>query len=302
MQIGVNYLLESKELFEEGKIDYIDYFKLYSLNDDLSGMEWCAKQRPFVMFHGMCGKASAFGDRDLLESTDIERTREMLEISKVPYISAHICTRNKDQSQEETLEAIRKNVIAFKEIFGKDVVLENIPYRKYYEHCNYLIDPELISKIVYENDINFLFDISHARKAAESLGMTLEEYTDKLPMDRVVEFHLAGMYNVPDVSKEEVRKQYTEKQIAFLEDLRSRNGDRTDYHGKLTEEDYLFLEKAIPRYKNTLKYITLEYGSVNNRKQFDDDAFTYPIANFREVQPKIKEEIFEQLERIHKLI
>ena len=39
-----------------------------------------------------------------------------------------------------------------------------------------LLKPEVISKIVYDNDVGFLFDISHARKSADYFGMTLEEY------------------------------------------------------------------------------------------------------------------------------
>ena len=302
MQIGVNYLLEARELFEEGKIDYIDYFKLYSLNSDLSAMEWCAENRPFVMFHGMCGGASSIGNVDFMKEIDIEKTKEMLKISKVPYISAHICTKNKNQTQEETIEAIKKNIKELREVFGKEVVLENIPYREHYNHCVYLIDPEQISKIVHENNIGFLFDISHARKAADYFNMTLEEYVEKLPMDRVVEFHVAGMYNVPDISKEEIKTQFTKRQIEFLESMLQRLGKRADHHGKLNEEDYDFIKKAIPKYKNTLKYITLEYGSYNNKALFEDEAFTYPLADFNSSKPEIKEEVLEQLNRLYEII
>lgn len=302
MQIGVNYLLEARDLFEEGKIDFVDYFKLYSLNSDLSGMDWCASQRPFVMFHGVCGGASAIGNKNLFEEMNIEKTKEMIEVSKVPYVSAHICTKNKTQTEEETLEAIRQNVKQMREIFGKDVVLENIPYRRHYDHCTYLLNPETISKIVYENNTGFLFDISHARKAADYLGMTLEEYVEKLPMDRVVEFHLAGMYEVPDLSKEEIRAQYTPRQIEFLESMIRILGRRADCHGVLHEEDYNFIEKAVERYKDTLKYVTLEYGSYNDDTLFEDEAFTYPIADFESSKPKIKEEVLEQLNRLHEIV
>ena len=300
MQIGVNYLLEVKDLYEENKIDFIDYFKLYSLNEDLSGMDWCKSNR-WVMFHGLCGDSSMFGDKDLILRTDISATKDMLEKSKAPYISAHICTKNKNQTEEETYEAIKNNIKDFKEQFGKDIVLENIPYRKKYAHCEYLLKPENISKIVHENDIGFLFDISHARKAAEHFNMTLEEYVDKLPMDRVVEFHLAGMFDLPDISNEVVRKQYTEKQIRFIKASEELYGKRFDYHGKLTDEDYIFLEKYIPKYK-TLKYITLEYGSYNKGNLFDDDAYIYPVANFNTSNEKIKEEVYTQLKRIKLIV
>ena len=53
MKLCVNYLEETKELLEEGKIDFIDYLKLYSINDDLSPFNWCISKRD-VMFHGAC--------------------------------------------------------------------------------------------------------------------------------------------------------------------------------------------------------------------------------------------------------
>jgi hypothetical protein len=36
MKLCVNYLEEVKELVEEGKIDFIGYIKLFSINGDLS--------------------------------------------------------------------------------------------------------------------------------------------------------------------------------------------------------------------------------------------------------------------------
>ena len=52
MKIGVNYLLESKELYEEEKIDFVDYFKLFSLNTNLDGIDWCMSHKG-LLFHGM---------------------------------------------------------------------------------------------------------------------------------------------------------------------------------------------------------------------------------------------------------
>lgn len=276
MKIVVNYLREVEELFNEGKIDFIDYLKLYSLNEDLSALEWCVKQRP-VMFHGVVGKASSFGDADLVPKTDIEKTKEILEKTRTPYISGHICTKNVSQTQEETIEALKYNIKEYKKIFGKAVVIENIPYREHYNHCTYLLNPDLISKIVYENDCMFLFDISHARKAALYLNMPFEEYVSKLPMDKVIEFHLAGMSTMPD-------------------------GTKMDYHGKLNEEDYKFLEEAIRKYP-TLKYITLEYGTYCPREKLSRlDGANIPLAYFDTINPVVKEEVYEQLIKIKKIL
>ena len=276
MKIVVNYLKEVEELFKEGKIDFIDYFKLYSLNEDLSGLEWCIQHRP-VMFHGIIGKASTFGEMDLVESTDVEKTKDILMKTKTPYLSGHICTKNKNQSKEQTLEALSKNIEEYKKIFGKEIALENIPYREYYNHCLYLLDPELISKIVYNNNCMFLFDISHARKAAMYLNMPFEEYVAKLPMDKVIEFHMAGMFEMLD-------------------------GTKMDYHGKLNEEDYKFLEEAIRKYP-TLQYITLEYGSYLPKEKLNLLAgINLPLADFESVNPIVKTEVYEQLIRIKDIL
>ena len=276
MKLVVNYLTEVKEVFEEGKIDFVDYFKLYSLNEDISSMDWCIANRP-VMFHGIIGKTSVFGDAELIKDTEIERTKEILEKTKTPYLSGHIATKNKMQSKDETLNAIKDNVSEYKRIFGKNIVLENIPYRAYYDHCLYLLEPEVISQIIYDNDCMFLFDISHARKAAEFLNISFDEYVSKLPMDRVIEFHLAGM---------------TEKL----------DGTKMDYHGKLNEEDYDFLKDAINKYP-TLQYITLEYGVYFPKdKKFLLDGLNIPLANFEVSNPDVKEEVYEQLIRIKEII
>lgn len=276
MELVVNYLTEVKELFEEGKIDFVDYFKLYSLNNDISALGWCVENRP-VMFHGIVGKASSFGDDDLVKETDVEKMKEILKKSRTPYISGHICTKNLTQTRKQTIEAIKENVKQYKQIFGKNIALENIPYREYYNHCVYLLEPELISQIVYENDCMFLFDISHARKAAEFLNITFEEYVSKLPMDRVVEFHLAGMTEKPD-------------------------GTKIDYHGKLNVEDYDFLKRAIKKYP-TLKYITLEYGVYfPKEKQYLLDGLDIPIASFEDSNSNVKREVYDQLIKIKEII
>lgn len=276
MKLVVNYLKEVEELFNEGKIDFIDFFKLFSLNEELSGMDWCLAHRP-IMFHGIIGKASSFGDCDLIEKTDFGKTKEVLQKTKTPYMSGHICTKNKFQTEQQTIDALKNNIAEYKKEFGKEIAIENIPYREYYDHCTYLLRPETISKIVYDNNCMFLFDISHARKAAMFFDMPFEEYVSKLPMDRVIEFHLAGMFEKPD-------------------------GTKIDYHTKLNEEDYKFLEEAIKKYPS-LKYITLEYGTYWPKEKLDKiKGLDIPLADFNGVNPVVKKEVYEQLIRIKEII
>ena len=86
MKLVVNYLKEVQELYEERKIDFVDCFKLYSLNNDLSPLKWCLEHKD-VIFHGIVGGESSFGDKDLLKITNIEATNEVLQKTNAPYIS-----------------------------------------------------------------------------------------------------------------------------------------------------------------------------------------------------------------------
>ncbi len=296
MQIGVNFLTEVQELVEEGKLDFVDYFKLYSLNEDLSGAQWCI-DHGWLMFHGACGRPSSISVKGLVEKLDVEETKKYLAMSKVPYISCHINSFEPLASEEEALENIKNNINDLRETFGRNVVLENSPFRTRFAAWEFLFRPETISKIINDNNVGFLFDISHARTSARHFNMTLEEYCSKLPMDKAVEIHLAGIFEFPDTSKEEVRKDLIQSQIDCIDKLVEIYGPKYDAHGKLNEEDYEFLEKLLKDYPN-IEYVTLEYGSYNSKDYLKDEDYPYPVCRFGKVNPIAKEEILSQLTRI----
>ncbi len=137
-------------------------------------------------------------------------------------------------SVEELKRNAQTNINTIKEIFGKDISIsvENNNYYKT-EAYDYVTDPDFISSIVYDNDINFLFDISHARISAYNSGVDYCEYLLKLPLNRVNQIH---------ISKEDVDS----------------NGEVFDAHELPSDEESKEIIKFIKKY-NTLKYITIEY-------------------------------------------
>jgi uncharacterized protein (UPF0276 family) len=276
IKLCCNYLSEVKELFEEGKIDFIDYFKLYSLSPDLSPMDWCVKHRN-VMFHGFDEIGSSIGNFDFVQRLDIAKIKGYIEKSKTPYLSGHICVdylkRNDDREVEKN---IIENVRKIKEIFGLEMLLENVPYRGYRENFKFISDPDFITNVVNKSKSKFLFDISHATVAADSLNMDFDEYVSKLPMDKVVEMHLAG--TIPNDK-----------------------GVLIDKHTKMADNDYDFLNRAIEKYK-TLQYITLEYGPVSNLTEEQILDLPYPVVTFNKVNEVAKKEVYEQLIRLKQII
>ena len=272
MKLCVNYLMELRELIPEGKIDYIDYIKLYSIDNDLTPFDWCLSQRD-VMFHGYVGHGSNIADIDFFEERDDELQKDYYQRGNTPYVSSHINRCVEDPAlEEEVTQRIVENIKRLKEIFGMRVILENVPYSPNKPQNKFLMMPEYITKVVNENDCGFLFDIGHARAAAERLEIPFDEYVSRLPMDKLVEIQLAGS-------------------------MLTTTGMLTPNHSKMNEEDYEFLEWAI---KNcpTLETITLEYGPMYQCDTVEET----PYITATDINPKAKAEVVEQLDRIYAIM
>lgn len=272
MKLCVNYLEETKALIEEGKIDFIDYIKLFSINGDLSPIDWCITKKD-VMFHGIIGKTgSNIADKKFFENRDLELQKKYFEITKTPYISMHINAMQEPiPNENEAIEVIKKNVDRLRKEFGKEIILENVPAFKGSEY-NFYANPEFISNVIKETKCGFLFDIGHARKAAEILDIPFDEYVSKLPMEKVVEVHLAGcMLNV--------------------------DGELVPNHSKMNEEDYEFLENLLKTTKS-LKTVTLEYGTTVNKKLIKE----CPLVAYGVVNEDAKKEVYEQLMRLKEIL
>ncbi len=272
MKLAVNYLQEVKELFKEKKIDFIDYMKLFSINGDLSPFDWCAKHTN-VLFHGLVGNFSDVANIDFWENRDIELQKRYFEDGKTPYVSLHINdTSDGSQTEEEAFETICRNVEKVKEVFKMEVILENVPARYSDRTKDFLASPEFITKVVNATDTGFLFDIGHARAAADVLKIPFDEYVSRLPMDRLIEIHLSGVWRAPD-------------------------GKVWALHQKMNEEDYEFLKVAVQKY-DTLQTVTLEYGPWAD----DEETCGYPVPKYDVVNEEIKNEVYEQLLKVKEII
>src|SRR5207247_93621 len=53
-------------------------------------------------------------------------------------------------------------------------------------------DPAFLTRIAEENDLRFLFDLSHAHIAAANRGTSYANYVAGLPLERISQVHLSG--------------------------------------------------------------------------------------------------------------
>lgn len=270
MELCVNYTSETKELFEEGKIDFIDYFKLYSINGDLSPFEWCAQNRK-VIFHGLFGHGANVASRHFLDDRDWKKQKDYYEKSRCPHISFHInVDSNEDmESEEDMLSMIQKNISEIRNIFGYEILLENVPAKIGVKARGTLANPEFICKAIKKSNTFFLLDIAHARVAADVLGIPYSDYINRLPLEEVKEIHLSGC-------------------------VQNSEGKLIANHSEMNEEDYDILDELLEKCPN-VKVLTLEYGP------YDADTEKM-IPTYDKVNDKLKQDVYENLLKLNEIV
>lgn len=137
-------------------------------------------------------------------------------------------------SVQEMKNNASENIKKIKNIFGDQIhfsVENNNGYKT--EAYDYITDPDFIRSIVNDNDINFLFDISHAKITAINNGVDFDVYLSKLPLNRINQIH---------ISKEGFNLE----------------GEVFDAHELPSHEETKEILEFIQKY-NTMKYITVEY-------------------------------------------
>jgi len=97
----------------------------------------------------------------------------------------------KRYSKIEMLENAKTNFSIIKKIFGDDIKI-GIENNNYYNTpaYDYVTDPEFISSIVCDNELEFLFDIAHAKVTCYNRKLNFNDYKNKLPLDRIIQIHV----------------------------------------------------------------------------------------------------------------
>ena len=110
------------------------------------------------------------------------------------------------------------------------LILENMPAHVALD-TQYETDPQVIRKVMMETDCQMLLDLAHARVAADFRAMTVWDYLDRLPLNRVKQIHVSG--------------------------VRKKNNILFDTHESLQSFDYEILIWALTH--TTPEVVTLEY-------------------------------------------
>ncbi len=130
---------------------------------------------------------------------------------------------------EEMIENSQINTDIVRRIFGKKVkvLVENnnfYPTSAY----NYIANPEFIKEVISLNDLDFLYDIAHAKISAHNMGISYDAYKSELPLEEISQVHICkydvnednlafDAHKVPDeIEFAEVKNLSTNGKLKYL--------------------------------------------------------------------------------------
>lgn len=282
IKLACNYYPEAKQLVKEKKIA-LDYFKYPGLgyqmsifeNSDLSDYEKFItelNQVCPVIIHGLGLKPHNICSKTFIKDLDANYAKKVIELSGINGVSTHLAGVDNLLSRKENKKIIIENINYLKEQFcnAEFISLENAdgnPFLKYHDF-GICMDPDFISEIIYESNVDFLLDISHAYGSAKNLGIDFETYLYRLPLDRIYEIHINGWIETED-------------------DLMS--------HTIINELGYKTLQDILKKYKPHI--VTLEYGRDKDRL-----GCGIPLISPDRISEGAKEEIINQTKHLWEII
>lgn len=238
MFIGCNWSKALRELLEKEivNVNYVKSGAYGNFNEEFPTMR---SLRP-VLLHGL-GYNEDIGMKNI-EMIDFRLVNNLMEKCNSPHYGFHLSIQNSDMypgmTDENIFEHMSKNIKIIKEYFKVPLLLENTPDspkdRTLFNHYPYHM-PEQLNRLLNENDVSFLLDLTHAKITALYNGWNVHDYIRQLPLNRVVEIHVNG-------------SSY------------DKNGFPEDVHKSMEDEDYKLLEWVLNYACPSV--VTLEYNGM----------------------------------------
>lgn len=198
MEFAINYSPQAAALLRAGQIE-IDYFKCPDWDDMIATAR--AQKPVYVHFPLTVGRGK-------LDQVDWGKVDRLLRETDTPLVNVHLAPMRGDfpdqYDPQQVIETMQRELAEVVARYGADMVIaENVPH--YGDDTDYEYPllrpaafPDVIRAVIESVNCGLLFDISHARISADTLGMDWKEYVRGLPLERTKEMHVAGMIRLKD--------------------------------------------------------------------------------------------------------
>lgn len=181
----------------------IGWFEIFSENFMMASdramlnLERILERYPIVM-HGV---SMAIGSPDPLDFDYLRRLKALAKKVKAPWISDHLCWGKLKGAHFHDLLPLpyRRDVVDYvverarivQDFLEIPFALENVSSYAGFQ-ADEMPEWEFYSSVIVEADIFMMLDVNNIYVSSRNHGFEPKEYYSKLPLDRVIEIHLAG--------------------------------------------------------------------------------------------------------------
>ncbi|MFF2409976.1 DUF692 family multinuclear iron-containing protein [Streptomyces sp. NPDC058092] len=157
----------------------------------------CLKEQFVLIPHGL---EMSVGSEQPLDLAYLDGVAAIADAVEAPWVSDHLCFTREDGVELGTLTPVRRTMQRARHIaekakkaqayLGRPFLLENIAY--YVDLPGELSEAEMLAEVLDRSGCGLLLDLTNIAVNARNHRFSAEDMLDSLPLDRVVQVHLAG--------------------------------------------------------------------------------------------------------------
>ncbi len=189
----------------------------------------------------------SIGSTDDLNFDYLKQLKSLLDEYDIPWFSDHLCFTSVEGNylhdllplpfSRETVKHIVERVKRVQDFVGRPFLLENISFYMYLPGGD-MTEGEFISEILELADCGLLLDVNNVYVNAVNHGFDAHKFLDTLPLERVVQIHIAGH----KMGKEMIIDTHGSPVIEPVYELLDAVLRKTPVNGVLLERDQNFPE------------------------------------------------------------
>jgi len=155
-------------------------------------------QRYPVTFHGV---GLSLGSLDPINKDYLHRIKQLIKLHQSAWYSEHLCFTSFNGVQthdllplpytEEALNHLASRIDYVQDFLGQRIAIENVS-----AYCQYteteMTEAEFINELCTRSDCHLLLDLNNLYINHFNLQTSITEFLQTIPLDRVIEIHLAG--------------------------------------------------------------------------------------------------------------
>ncbi len=181
----------------------IDWFEIISENFMVDGGKPLDNlrrilERYTVVQHGV---SLAIGSPDALDWDYLKKLKDLTKITKTPWLSDHLCWGHLPGAHyhdllplpytKETIDYVVKRARVVQDYLEIPFALENLSSYVAYTD-DQMPEWEFYSEVVERADIYMMLDVNNIYVSSRNHGFDPKDYYNNLPLNRVLQIHLAG--------------------------------------------------------------------------------------------------------------